>query len=930
MMKTKIVLSTLVLAGVLFGESSVQSQTIPPSTRTPVADSSLGTQISGANNNFTITGGLNRGQNLFHSFQDFSVPTKGSATFLNPIGNRSIITRVTGNQFSDIDGTINTQGANFFLINPNGMVFGANTKLNVGQTFLGSTANGIDFVNAEGTGYRFGVNGNDAPLLTIDPNTLLTPARLILGGGSGEIRNSGTLKTNNPSQYIGLIGGNVSMKGGQIDAPGGRVELGGLSAAGTVTLGVQGNNLRAQFPIDVARGDVSLTNQARVNIAGGGGEDLAINARNVDILGESRIRGGIEAGLGTPESVAGDINLNATGDIAIRSGSSIDSIVRSNSKGKAGNITLTAKNAVFLVNSNIFSAIAAGGVGKGGDININASSLSFQDNAQIQTITDDASANQPAGQGSAGNVNVKVNGTVTIAGNTATSGIFSSVYTGIGNGGNITIDAGTVSLRDDAVLLASTFGQGNAGNVTVTAKDGVSLARTSGIFSTVEVGSMGKGGNIDINAGSLSLQDLGVISSSTVRESATQPGGQGDAGNINVKVTGVVDIAGTKNTFPSGIFSSVGNGTKGNGGNITVDTSSFSLRDGAQIAASTFGQGNAGTIKVNATDFVTITGKNNNSTGLTVESQSPTGTAGDIIVTSPKITLDRGGAIDATSASGKGGNIQIGGKIPTQSVSSQSVKISPSEVGLLILRRGGRISTDAGGSTQQSGDGGNIIITAPNGFIVAAPNENSDITANAFSGSGGKVSINTQQNFWISPLSRAELERLLGTTEPNLLNPFNLQTNNITAISQVNPNLNGQVTTTPPEIDPSRGLSPLPNSVTDPTNQINPNCSAKAIANNSFTSVGRGGIPATPKDPLNEQEIATNWVKLNPQDTLPSTPIATTTPALSQPYDFAQGKPIVEAQGWRREGNGDIVLVAGSSIGILPRQPQPQSGCVVR
>jgi filamentous hemagglutinin family protein len=196
MMKTKIVLSTLVLAGVLLGESSAQSQTIPPSTRTPVADSSLGTQVSGANNNFTITGGLNRGQNVFHSFQDFSVPTGGAATFTNPVGNRSIITRVTGGNFSDINGLVNTQGANFFLINPNGIVFGTNAQLNVGQTFVGSTANGIDLVDAGGNAYRFGTNGNDAPLLTINPNALLTPARLILGGSnppSHRIVNYGTI-----------------------------------------------------------------------------------------------------------------------------------------------------------------------------------------------------------------------------------------------------------------------------------------------------------------------------------------------------------------------------------------------------------------------------------------------------------------------------------------------------------------------------------------------------------------------------------------------------------------------------------------------------------------------------------------------------------------------------------------------------------------
>jgi filamentous hemagglutinin family protein len=229
-MNTRYFLPFLFLStiGILFGAALTHAQTPPPTIRTPVADNTLGTQVSGDNNNFTITGGLNRGQNLFHSFQDFSVPTGGAATFINPAGNRSIITRVTGGNFSDIDGLVNTQGANFFLINPNGMVFGANARLDVGQTFVGSTANGIDLVDAGGNSYRFGTNGNDAPLLTINPNALLTPARLIMGVSNPTNRgivNYGTIEPQNDSQYIGLIGGNITLDGryggGKIVAPGG-------------------------------------------------------------------------------------------------------------------------------------------------------------------------------------------------------------------------------------------------------------------------------------------------------------------------------------------------------------------------------------------------------------------------------------------------------------------------------------------------------------------------------------------------------------------------------------------------------------------------------------------------------------------------------------------------------------------------------------
>jgi filamentous hemagglutinin family protein len=158
----------------------VQAQTYSPSNRPPVEDTSIGTIVNptGANN-FNIDGGLRRGQNLFHSFTDFSVPTGGAANFTNPQGDRSIITRVTGNLFSDINGLVNTNGANFLLINPNGVVFGPGAKLNVGKAFVTSTASGVNLVDGSGRSIVFGTNPNsDAPLLSIDPNILFNVSSL--------------------------------------------------------------------------------------------------------------------------------------------------------------------------------------------------------------------------------------------------------------------------------------------------------------------------------------------------------------------------------------------------------------------------------------------------------------------------------------------------------------------------------------------------------------------------------------------------------------------------------------------------------------------------------------------------------------------------------------------------------------------------------
>jgi filamentous hemagglutinin family protein len=179
---SKFVLSIVVGTNVLMGLPIAQAQTYQPSNRIPVSDGTLGTQFTRSNNNFIIDGGVRRGQQLFHSFEDFSVPTGGAATFIRPAGNQSIITRVTGNLFSDINGLVDTQGANFLLINPNGVVFGPNIQLNVGQSFTASTANGVDLVDGGGRTITFGTSANgDAPFLAIDPNVFFNVSRLNIG-----------------------------------------------------------------------------------------------------------------------------------------------------------------------------------------------------------------------------------------------------------------------------------------------------------------------------------------------------------------------------------------------------------------------------------------------------------------------------------------------------------------------------------------------------------------------------------------------------------------------------------------------------------------------------------------------------------------------------------------------------------------------------
>ncbi|AUB43670.1 Large exoprotein involved in heme utilization or adhesion (plasmid) [Nostoc flagelliforme CCNUN1] len=435
-----------------------------------------------------------------------------------------------------------------------------------------------------------------------------------------------------------------------------------MAQAGTVALGVNGDSFSLIFPDNVARTSVSLTNQAGVIVTGAGGGNIAVNARNLEILGGSLITAGIGEGLGTPETIGGDITLNATESIKV-----------------AG------------TGSNVRNLMGLGSLGNGGNITIDSGSLSLQNGAQVTAST--------SGLGNAGNVNVNVTGAIDIAGRN--SGILSSVSTGtVGNGSNISINSGSLSLRDRAQVTASTSGLGNAGNVTVQAIDAVTLADAD-ILSTVSAGGVGKGGNIDILAATLSLIDGAQLATITREASDTQPAGRGDAGNVNVNVTGIVNISGEKNGIQSGIGSFVGTGTVGNGGNITINSGSLSLSDGAQLSASTSGLGNAGTIKVNAAQ-VNISGKSSNiNSGLFVNSQSTTGTARDIIVTSPRVTLDNSSGLNAESSSGNGGNISL-------------------QTDLLLLRGGAQIPTSAG-TAQVGGDGGNISINTSGILIAVKP-----------------------------------------------------------------------------------------------------------------------------------------------------------------------------------------------------------------
>jgi filamentous hemagglutinin family protein len=946
------------------------AQTYSASDRIPSADNSqIGTQVKDlGSKNFSIEGGLQRGQNLLHSFTDFSVPTGGSANFTNPAGNQSIITRVTGNFFSDINGLLNTNGANFLLINPNGVVFGKGVKLNVGKAFVTSTASGVDFVDAAGRNYNFGVNrSGDEPLLSIDPNVAFNPARLIIGGsGSKGIENYGILQTNNPGQYVGLIGGNVNFYGGQLIAPGAKVELGGVVQNGTIGFSLENG---VQIPVNVERGNVSLvlsgTLPSAINVESGGGGSVGIFAKDIRLQGiGTRIRAGIAAGLGSPTAEAGDIRIDATGNISLSDRATILNRVNLESEGKGGSIEMISSNLsvtngaqlnastrgkgnagkikitatenvsfdgskdgstsgsvsrvdtgaegtgggieivtrnLFVINSaglsastlgkgdagsikitatdNIFfdesssirTTVQSGAIGKGGGIEINTNNLSITNTAELTAST--------FAKGDAGNIKITATGNVSFDGNKDgySSAAFSTVEPGAeGKGGGIDITAGNLSVTNGAQLQASTFGKGDAGKIKITSTGNIALdgrkdGFASGIFSAVDTGAEGKGGGIEIVAGSLSVTNRAVLESSTL--------GIGDAGQIKITATGNV-LFGT-----GAALSTVEAEATGNGGGIEIVTPTLSVTNGGVLAVGSRGKGDAGKIKITAADKVSFDGSKNGVGSAVLSTVQPeaTGKGGGIEIVTPNLSVTNGAALLASNLGrGEAGDIFLKsntinlneGKILSTSNSSTGGNINLFTTDFLLMRNDSLIATDSQ-STVQDGNGGNITISSP--LIIALPGNN-DITANAYQGNGGQIKIDSQGLFGIQ-------YRPTGS----------LFTNDITASSTFGQSGSVQIDT--PGIDPGNDKIELVAAPNDASKQISQACGASQ-RDNKFYITGRGGLPPNAREP---QESDALWEDARAVKAKP-----VTTASLAPKY----APPAI---GWVFEKNGRVRLIAAQT-----------------
>ncbi|MDZ8263325.1 filamentous hemagglutinin N-terminal domain-containing protein [Nostoc sp. ChiQUE01b] len=760
--------------GIAIGSAIALYANISVAQITPDGTLPNNSNVTLENNTFKITGGSQARGNLFHSFKDFSVPTGSEAFFNNPANIQNIISRVTGNFISNIDGLIRANGtANLFLINPNGIIFGENARLNIGGSFFATSANSMKFTD----GFEFSAkNPQSTPLLTIN-----VPIGLQFGSNSASVLVRGSSLQVNPGRNLTLVGGNVSMDGGKLVAPSGSVELGGVAGENTVGLFSNGDFLGLNIPQGVPQADVSLTNQAEVNVLASSGGNIAINAANLNISKGSQLITGI-SGVGSSKTQAGDIKINATGIVALADSSNISNQVLENAVGNSGNININADS--LSLSNNSFLAASTNGRGNTGNITINTKSLSVFEGSYLA-----ANAN---GEGDAGNININAGdrvlfdlggqaytnvttrgkggdisistGLLTVSNgsklNASTSGVgnagnisfstgsfsvtnnsqVTASTSGVGNAGNITINTDSLFVTNESFLASSANGRGNAGNITIDAGNSVSFENGAKVYTdvnqlpgdTTEV--KGNGGDIKITSGSVSLTNGAQLISNTQGEGnagniiidtgrlsvanqsylAANANGEGDAGNININ-------AGDRVLFDLGGQAYTNVATRGKGGDISISTELLTVTNGSKLNASTAGVGNAGNITFSTGSF-SVT---NNS--QVTASTSGVGKAGDLTINTDSIFVTNESFL-AASANGRGnaGNITIDAR---NSVS---------------LENGAKVYTDVnqlpGDTTQVEGNGGDIKITSES---VSLTNGAQLISNTQGEGNAGNITIDT-------------------------------------------------------------------------------------------------------------------------------------------------------------------------------------------
>ncbi|MBC1239780.1 MULTISPECIES: filamentous hemagglutinin N-terminal domain-containing protein [Nostoc] len=640
-----------------------------------------------------IDGGTIKNSNLFHSFEQFSIPTKSTVLFNNTQNILNIFARVTGSSVSSIDGLLKANGiANFFLLNPNGIIFEKNARLDIGGSFLASTANAVKFAD----GFEFITNSNQAkPLLTIS-----VPIGLYFGSGLGEIQVHGTSEgliaqstitspyiRNNDStglevqsgKTLALISGNVTLNGATLTARKGRIELGAVNS-GLVSFTPITQNLTMSYEGVSSFKDINISQKSLLDSSG----SITLQGKLISLSDGSVV---LNQNLGSQSS--GSINFNAI-ELLKLSGASIDK-----------------KFVTFLRTESLSS-------GTGGNINVFTKHLVIQGGAGMGTRTYSGA--------NGGNVNVNVSESIQLLGFLPSNPFITSAITNStlnsGKAGDITVSTGQLLAEDGGLITSQTRGNGFGGNVIVNATNFIKLINSANLVNSASAfvpsylssstASVGNAGDLTINTPRLIVGNMAMVDSSTLAS--------GSAGIVTVNAPsieisgGLVSSFATKAGGNAQILFGAPSVPNGSPGQVKINTNKLGIINGGQISVTNEGTSNAGMLTINANSIFL-----DNKSAITASTFS--GEGGNILLNVKYLQLSNNSSITASANNnGNGGNIHINTDILTSSNNS-------------AIR-----------ANAYQGRGGNIRINTKGLFI----SPNTQITASSQRGINGTVQVNFQ------------------------------------------------------------------------------------------------------------------------------------------------------------------------------------------
>ena len=486
-----------------------------------------------------------------------------------------------------------------------------------------------------------GVRGGDANLFLLNPNGI------IFGEGA-------TLDLN--GSFFATTADEIQFGDRSFSAIPNETELSLLTINPSVLLF---DRITQAGAITLENTEIKTAAGQNIALLGRGNTGVELNNSTIDVTEGNISLGGVndraeialqeDWQLEFPSSIAlGDITITAGSKIAANNQSSLANTA----------IWIDTDNLSLNEGSKIFTSTT--GIEKG----INGANIAIDARTSITLTGEDSTAFQTF-----------IAGNLVSGGNASLSDGLETTTFGAGNAGDITIATPNLTVDRGTGIVSATRNTGNSGRIDLNIADNIYL-RESGLLTGSGFSSSGNVGEINLKTQELIVEQNSAISSSTL--------GEGNAGNLRIDASESIEIKNTSADaiVPTGIFTNTIY-EDGNGGNLQINTPQLILQNGGQLSAS------SGAVFVTGNDlkFIRSGGKGGNINLKIGESLKVKGTSADGRFSSS--------ILSDTRSSSNAGNVTI-------------------ETSDLYLGSDGLIST----SSLDEGEGGNIAIDASNSVEV--------------------------------------------------------------------------------------------------------------------------------------------------------------------------------------------------------------------